>query len=219
MAIKAIILDFDGTIVESVDIKDAAFKALFKDYPDKIDEIMDYHLAHNTIVRFDKFKHITTKILGKKYTKDLEKKLGESFAAFIFDSIVACPYVKGAAELLEYFSNKVPLFLVSATPEKELDAILKARGIKKYFKRVYAVPWIKMEALRDIVSRENIRAEEAVYIGDSYEDCEAAGEAGVRFMGRRSNKSFKGAAAEVYDDMDRIKEILSKEVQNDVKIS
>ena len=33
MRFKIIVLDFDGTLIESVGIKDQAFKELFKDYP------------------------------------------------------------------------------------------------------------------------------------------------------------------------------------------
>ena len=38
--IKTVILDFDGVIVESVDIKTQAFKEIFGEYHDKLDEII-----------------------------------------------------------------------------------------------------------------------------------------------------------------------------------
>lgn len=53
--IRAIVLDFDGVIVESLDIKTRAFRDLFSDYPQHLDKIMSYHLAHNAISRYIKF--------------------------------------------------------------------------------------------------------------------------------------------------------------------
>ncbi len=71
---RAIILDFDGTIVESVGIKDQAFEALFDQYPEHFDEIMQYHLAHNATIRFDKFKFIAENILHINYTDQLSER-------------------------------------------------------------------------------------------------------------------------------------------------
>ena len=50
MELKTIILDFDGTLVESVGIKDAAFEALFSEYPEHLECIMAYHLSHGRLL-------------------------------------------------------------------------------------------------------------------------------------------------------------------------
>ena len=208
MRIKTIILDFDGTIVESVGIKDSAFKILFSEYPEHLERIMEYHLANNATVRFDKFKHITENILKKEYNEDMEKLLSRRFSELVFKRIVECPYVQGTEDFLNYFREKVPLYLASASPAEELEKILEARDLKKYFKNVYAIPWVKMDVIQDILKRENILPEEAVFIGDAFEDYEAARLTNVFFIGRDSNKSFHGADIPVYESMFDIKEFL-----------
>lgn len=55
--IEVIILDFDGVVVESVDIKTEAFRELFQEY-ENVDDIVQYHLQNNAISRFIKFKYI-----------------------------------------------------------------------------------------------------------------------------------------------------------------
>ena len=61
--LKAIFFDFDGVIVESAGIKTEAFRKLFSNYPDQVDEIVDYHKANAGISRYDKFDYIYEKIL------------------------------------------------------------------------------------------------------------------------------------------------------------
>lgn len=208
MKIKTIILDFDGTIVESVGIKDRAFEILFKEYPDHLDNIMEYHLANNATVRFDKFKHITENILNQEYNENTKRILSNRFSKLVFKRIVECPYVQGAEDFLNYFYGKVPLYLASASPATELEKILEAKDLKKYFNDVYAIPWVKMDVIQDILKRKNILPEEAVFIGDAFEDYEAARLTDVFFIGRNSNKSFHGADIPVYKNMFDIKEFL-----------
>lgn len=211
MKIKVVLLDFDGVIVESVGIKDKAFEILYNEYPEHLNEIMKYHLSHNATVRFEKFRYITENILGKEYNENTGKRLAERFSSLVYKEIIACPFVAGAKEFLDYYSGKIPLYLASITPADELDRILEARSLKSYFKRVYAVPWLKVKAIEDILFREGILKDEIVFIGDSYEDSQAASSSGIFFIGRNSGKSFHGADIPVYEDMSGIMDFLEME--------
>lgn len=206
--LRTIILDFDGTIVESVGIKDHAFETLFKVFPDHIDEIMAYHLSHNGTVRFEKFEYIFKNILRLPFTEEIEKKLGETFSELVFQKIITCPYVRGAIDFLDHFSNYLPLYLVSASPDDELDRILSARKLKRYFEKIYPVSWKKTEAFFDIIEKEQIVPSETMVIGDAYEDYVAANTVGARFIGRISNKSFFDAEIPKFMDLTRIKNFL-----------
>jgi phosphoglycolate phosphatase len=208
MPFKVIILDFDGTIVESVGIKDAAFRELFKEYPWLLDDIMDYHLSQNATIRFEKFRHITENILKKQYTEEIAADLSDRFSQMVFQRIVSCAYVPGALDFMRYFQNKIPLFMISISPSDELERILRARNLKKYFKRIYADPWTKTDAIKDILSLERLSSTEAVFIGDSQEDCKASSETGVFFIGRDSGKSFHGADIQLSRNMLEIKRII-----------
>ena len=199
--LKVIILDFDGVIVESVGIKDSAFKALFQQYPNQLDEIMAYHLSNNAIVRFEKFKHIIEHILKIKYTEEIKNKLSTTFAELVVGSIINCPYVPGAQEFLSYFHEKIPMYLATASPAEEIKEIIEVRGLTSYFEEIYPIPWTKEASIRAILSKKNICAREAIFIGDSPEDLYAAQKAGVSFIARFSNKSFGGSNIPVCRDM------------------
>jgi len=213
MRYSVIILDFDGTIVESVGIKDAAFEELFKGFSDHLDDIMHYHLSHNATVRFEKFEYIYRNILNLKYNEEIEKSLSERFSELIFQKIINCPYVPGALEFLQHFQKAVPLYLVSFSPRDELDKILDAKDLKSYFSNVYSSSWNKVDAIVDILLRESVSPKDIVFIGDAYEDYLAARSTSVSFICRNSNKNFYGSDLRMFNDLRSIKDFLDSTVK------
>jgi len=208
--IKTIILDFDGVVVESLGIKTQAFRDLFSDYPQHIGDIMSYHLSHNSISRYIKFEYIVTHILGETYDEKRRKELGARFSELVRQKVIECPYVAGAEEFLRYFSSKVPLYVASATRHEELEAIIKARGIDRYFKEIYGTPWEKHEVVQKVMLKEKVNPDAVAYIGDSREDYKAAQEAGVLFVGRINEEPLDNLGIPVYQDLFGIKTHLQK---------
>ena len=204
MSLKTIILDFDGVIVESVGIKDQAFHEIYKDYPDHYEKIMAYHYAHNATIRFEKFKYISEQIIGEPLTDTKKAELEKRFSDLVHEKIVKSDFVPGAIDFLEYFHRHVPLYLVSISPTKELAATLAKRKLHHYFERVFSHPWKKVAAFSEILKQEKATPEEAVFIGDTPEDCLAARTTDIPFIGRQTNKTFE-ADTLVYDNMLEIK--------------
>jgi len=76
--IRAIAFDFDGVLVESVDVKNRAYARLFeKEGAELVRSILTYHLKNGGVSRFVKFQTIYREILerplsvGKSYTEEL----------------------------------------------------------------------------------------------------------------------------------------------------
>lgn len=208
MAIRVIVLDFDGVIVESLGIKTQAFRDLFSGYPQYLDQIMSYHLAHNAISRYIKFEYIVTHILGETYDEERAKKIGTRFSKLVRQKIIECPYVEGAEEFLRYFSPNVPLYVASATPQEELEAIIKARGINRYFKGIYGTPWEKHEVVQQVMLKEKVNPDAVAYVGDSREDYKVAQETGIFFVGRMNEESFDNLGIPAYKDLFGVKTCL-----------
>lgn len=205
-----IVLDFDGVIVESVEIKDRAFEILFQGFPAHLGAIMQYHRSHNATIRYEKFKFIYEDILGQPYTEAVANRLSNDFSRIVFDQIVRCPLVRGAEDFLDSFCRTVFLYLVSINPKEELQAILRTRQLNGFFTDVYAHPWRKVDALRDILCKNDITVSQAVFVGDSPEDYQAAQMAGIDFIARYSNKSWEGFPVSVYSDLVGVKEHLCR---------
>lgn len=206
MDLKAIILDFDGVLVESVDIKKQAFIALFQKFTEHFENISKYLEGSGPVIRFEKFRYIYEHILQKEYTQDIGDQLGQEFSDFVINRVINCPSVEGADDFLKYFHGRVPLYIVSLNPPEDLDCILKGRQMKHYFTSVHAVSSHKEKAINEVIKAENIDPSEAVFVGDSIEDYEAAGKADVPFIGRYSSFSFEDKNIPVFNDMKEVRE-------------
>jgi phosphoglycolate phosphatase-like HAD superfamily hydrolase len=205
MELQVIVLDFDGVIVESNNIKHHAFSELFSTFPEHYDEIMLYHFAHNAVNRHDKFRYIMENILKTEYDRNIAEKWAQKFSKLTRDKIINCPYVEGAMEFVEFFSGDYPIYLASATPLDELRRILKKKGILHYFKEVYGAPTKKIEIFTNIIKNEGVSPEDVLYIGDSYEDYETAHYIGCVFIARISDYKFKGLNIKSFNNMFEIK--------------
>lgn len=115
---KAVALDFDGVVLESVDIKARAFRTLFTGFPDEVERIVQFHREHLGLSRYEKFSIIYRDILRRPLSETDIERLGRQFATLIAEEIRLCPFVPGALEFLTKTSASLPIFIVSGTPER-----------------------------------------------------------------------------------------------------
>ena len=207
--LKVIALDFDGTLVESNNIKDRAFETIFCEWPEHTETMMRWHLTHDSIERGEKFRYFVEEVLALPGQNDLIEKLSSRFGQLTKEAIIECPYVKGAFEFLEYIQNRVSVYLVSATPQLDLDQIIKARGLGGYFKDVYGAPISKIETLQEIMITEKVSLNGILFIGDSPEDQQCAIDSGVNFIGRKSDRDLNDSIHPVFRDFIQIKKHFS----------
>ena len=181
----AIVFDFDGVLVESVDVKTRAFAALYAEYGADIErQVVAHHLAHSGISRYVKFRHYHEDLLGLGYNESIGRDLSDRFSRLVVDAVVAAPYVEGAREFLDAYHRRLPLFVASGTPEEELREIVSRRGMQDYFRAVCGSPATKAEILRNIGRTSGLAPERLLMVGDAAADFEGAHEAGTAFIGR-----------------------------------
>ena len=183
--LKVIFFDFDGVIVESVDIKTHAFAKLFeREGGDFVKRVVDYHLENTGVSRYEKFRYIYQEILNRPLMENEFQILCDKFANLVVENVVKAPYVKGTIEFLENYASKYKCFVVSATPQKEIEEIIQRRNIQRFFKGIYGAPTKKSDAVKNILLSEGIESSKAVYIGDAMSDYTAAKNNNVRFIAR-----------------------------------
>src|ERR1700759_4845793 len=99
--VRAVVLDFDGVILDSGGVKTNAFARLFADKgPAVVQQVVDHHLMHGGISRFRKFEYIYSSILGTALTAEESDRLGARFTELAFDEILKAPAIPGAMEFL-----------------------------------------------------------------------------------------------------------------------
>lgn len=188
--IKSIIFDFDGVILDSVDIKSEVFKEVFAPFGKKIlDYSINYHIKHGGISRFEKIKHILNLFFESREAKILEKSIINKFNFLIRKKVFKANFIKGAPEFLEKNYNSFNMFISTGTPEKEIIEILKFKKIKHFFKAVYGSPDIKDIHVEKILKNNSEKIDEYVFIGDSKSDLITASKYKIKFIGIE-NKNF-----------------------------
>ncbi len=213
--VTMLVLDFDGVLVESVDIKTRAFATLFSFTPDHLDEILEYHKKNAGVSRFDKFVYIHDHILKTPLSPERFAELSDRFSSLVIDAVVAAPYVPGTERFLQEYAATIPLFVVSATPGDELNRIIEKRNMTRFFCGVYGSPARKVDHIRALVKERSADPAGVMYIGDAINDWNAAHQAGIRFIGRvrpGTKNPFEGIAGieRVVKDMDGVRDYLRK---------
>lgn len=183
---RAIFFDFDGVLAESVALKEQAFRDLFQDYGDDIVErVIELHRASGAISRVIKIDRIHRELLGAPLSEAELAEWADRYVAAVEARVVRCPEVAGTTALLGAQSARARLFVVSGTPEEELQRIVTARGWDEYFDGVYGSPRLKAEIVRTALAEFGLTAGDCVFIGDTFTDRDAAVETGLAFVGRR----------------------------------
>jgi HAD superfamily hydrolase (TIGR01509 family) len=181
---RAVFFDFDGVIVDSVDVKTKAFCSLYQDYgPEIVAKVEAYHLANGGLSRFHKFAHFQKEFVHGPSDPETIATLSERFSCKVKNLVIAAPEIPGARTTLERLKGRLPLFLVSATPEPELRDIVEARKLISYFNSVHGAPHGKAEIVAQLLTRHRLQAASCVFIGDAMADLEAARRNGVSFIG------------------------------------
>jgi HAD superfamily hydrolase (TIGR01549 family) len=213
--IKILLFDFDGVITETINVKTQAFRDLFSDYPEAIEEIARYHRGNGGISRFVKIRHIYNEILKKNLTETMFEQLCQRYSKLVKEKVINADLVPGAQELLDYAFGKFKMFVVSGTPQEEMREIVKKRRMDKYFQGIYGAPTTKSDIINKILREESLKKNEVIFVGDAVNDFEAAVHTGIRFCARvtpDSGEWIKDNRIEVkVNDLDEFNRYLNKD--------
>ena len=199
----ALVLDFDGVIVESVDIKCAAFVELFADHPQHQAGARQHFLQHAGISRQIKIRWVYEHLLNQPLDDQTLHDLCERFSALVMGAVCEAPLVPGAAQVLENAAAAgLSLSIASGTPQQELERILERRGLAGHFQLALGSPMTKPEMLMVFASQQACAPQQLLFVGDGESDLLAAREAGVPFIARRLQpEAWQQQADVVIDDL------------------
>ena len=124
--IKNIFFDFDGVIVESVNVKTEAYRELYNNYGiDIANKVVKHHRANGGISRYDKFKIYHNKYLQKKIDDKEVKELSSKFSEIVLQGVIDAPEVAGSHDFLHEFKDNFNMFVITGTPTEESKNICK----------------------------------------------------------------------------------------------
>lgn len=184
MSCEAIFFDFDGVLVDSMEIKTQAFENLFEPYGQDIkDKVVRHHREHGGMTRRDKFRHYYKYFLRKALSDQELDRLCNAFANIVIEKVIAAPAIPGVEDFLRNCQGRVPCFVISGTPADELLAIIKQRGWSRYFIEVCGAPVTKREHLNILLNNYSLHPENCIFFGDAFSDYDAAKTFEIPFIG------------------------------------
>jgi len=184
---RLVFWDFDGVIKESVDVKAEAFRELFLPWGTAVaEQVVAHHLANGGMPRREKIEHALQQFAGVAPQPAEVDALADRFGSLVRQKVVDAAWVPGVETLLRENPCAQRFVLLTATPQQEIEWILGQLGIAGAFESVYGSPVKKADAMRQTLAHPGLATADAVFIGDSINDLEAAAACGVTFVLRET---------------------------------
>ncbi|GIV34075.1 MAG: haloacid dehalogenase [Chitinophagales bacterium] len=185
---QALFFDFDGVVLDSVNVKTEAFYEMYLPYGEDIAlQAKAYHLHHGGISRFEKFRYFEESLLHRKVSEQDLQKLGTRFSELVFEKVLHAPFIEGFPQFIEACHQHYDCYVVSGTPESELRLITDKRQLHRYFKGIYGSPAKKTDILASLIAQHGYDVQQCYYFGDAMTDLEAAKAHHIRFILVRSS--------------------------------
>ena len=181
--IGVVVFDFDGTLADTNGVKEAclhrtvatlagggaALAAARRDGGDR------YRI-------FARVAQQLSAQAGNNAVAAQARDLIDSYSRCCVAGIAAAPERKGAMRTLAALSRRrLHLWVLSATPDRHLDEVLRKRGLRRWFRGSLGSSVTKEEGLRRIMMIERTGRHGILMVGDGPDDQHAARAVGVKF--------------------------------------
>lgn len=188
---KIVFWDFDGVIKDSVAIKSKGYGELFLPFgKEVVEKVNQHHEANGGISRYKKIS-LYLRWAGEPADSRQVKEFCDRFSILVKQAVIDSPWVSGVLRYLRSYQAHQCFIMITGTPQEEIEQILKALKISNYFREVHGAPKEKAVVVHDVLKRLKFSPEQALVIGDSETDLEAAKENNVPFLLRRTPANLK----------------------------
>ncbi len=169
---KAIGFDFDGTLIMSEQQKAKVMVDIFREsFQIKTGVTQAYQKASLLgLNREQKIKTIFQDVFHRQPTKKEFTIITNQFSRRYQQSMNTCPLFQ-CTNMIKELRNQVKfIFLLSLENKREVAAIAQHCGVARYFNEILGGPKSKVENLRHLLHRHNLKPVEVLYIGDAHSD-------------------------------------------------
>jgi len=212
IAVDLLILDFDGTLTDSIPAAVEAIQAMIAELnlPHKTREQINRHVGYGEIP-------LVSGAIGSKDPLLLKKSMDLYFKKYIQEGIETIPLYPHVKEFLEHFKDRKKIIL-SNKKDEFIRMILDHHHLTSYFTEILGgdtAPCLKPDpcAIIDLLKKYRVLPERTLFVGDMTVDIEAGKNAKVRTCavtyGFDGREKLKQAGPDfLIDDLGQLKEFI-----------
>ncbi len=209
---KNIFFDFDGVLAESVSAKTEAFRSMYQPYGEDIaNKVVQHHIAHGGVSRFEKFKIYHKEFLNEEITNEKVNNLAKEFSEIVMDKVTQSQEVNGASHFLKKYSDRLNFWIITGTPTVEIKTIAEKRNISDYFIGIHGSPENKIHWTEWLINTHNLNRAETLFLGDATTDQDAATYSEIEFFLRDNMENasiFRNYQGSRFSDFYELEEMI-----------
>ncbi|MGK0286493.1 MAG: phosphoglycolate phosphatase-like HAD superfamily hydrolase [Salibacteraceae bacterium] len=211
MLIKNIFFDFDGVLAESVSAKTDAFKEMYLSHGlDIAERVVDYHINHGGVSRFEKFRHWEKEFFGKELSDAELEQMANRFSELVLQKVIDSKAVSDSLWFLKKYAKTLRFWIITGTPTIEIKKIAKARGIDHFFEGLHGSPENKRYWSEYLLDTFDLNRTETLFLGDATTDMDAAQFSQLHFALRHNEENkelftdYKGLEFEGFKELEKV---------------
>jgi phosphoglycolate phosphatase len=177
-----VVFDFDGTLVQSADVKHVAFFEIFPE---------EYASAVGAVLKRDpegSRNRVIPAMIAEAAAKGLPTaslqadKLLNAYSRRVAAGVEGAPEVPGVREILKTVGEHASVYIASTTPQQELLRHLELRDWTKWVQEAYGFPAEKPKVVKSLLDRHGCVPQRLLVVGDGETDEAAARSNGCAFL-------------------------------------
>ncbi|RNL94518.1 HAD family hydrolase [Sinomicrobium pectinilyticum] len=187
---KVILWDFDGVILDSMDIREKGFREVLSGYPpEQVEKLLQYHHKNKGLSRYVKFRYFMKTVLRQEVNEEKVEKWTKAYSEIMRKDLTSRDRL--IRETLDFIKNnhsRYEMHVVSGSDGDELRFLCRKLDLSPYFKSIQGSPEPKISLVTNTLRNFGYENSEVCLIGDSINDYEAAAENNIDFYGYNDPK-------------------------------
>lgn len=187
-----ILWDFDGVILNSMDVRHFGFGEIFSAYPESnVKKLLEFHEKNGGLSRYVKIRYFFEEVLGKEISEDQVNVWASKYSEIMLANLQKPELIiEDSLNFIQETQHQYRHHIVSGSDNNELNFLCKALKIHQNFISIHGSPIKKPVHINNIIANNKYQRSETVMIGDSKNDFDAAVATEIDFRGY-NNPSLK----------------------------
>ncbi|SHI30583.1 Phosphoglycolate phosphatase, HAD superfamily [Arenibacter nanhaiticus] len=186
--LKNILWDFDGVILDSMEVRDFGFKEIFKGFKaSDVKTLLEYHRLNGGLSRYVKIRYFFESILNQSITDTEVLEYATRFSDIMREELINPKnLIEDSVHFIKKNHTNFNFHIVSGSDQEELRFLCKELGLSDYFISIHGSPTPKNTLVKELLVKYDYNITESCLIGDSINDYEAARINDISFYGYNS---------------------------------